>query len=418
MNNFRWMLHRLGGKLWLRALAFCLAGIVTALAGLYFKRFIPSHLTHTIGADAVGTILNIIASSMLTVTTFSLSTMVSAFAAASTGATPRAAKLLLEDRVAQNALSTFVGSFLFSLVGIIALQMGVYGDSGRVVLFVATLVVILFVVGMLLRWIDRLSRLGRVGQTIDMVEAATASAMRERLAHPYLGGVALTVMPSALTHHPVMDDRVGYVAYIDMNRLAAVAERAGATIVAAGLPGTFNDTVRPIAWTDRPVEATIADDLREAFKIEGERSYDQDPRFGMIVLTEIASRALSPAINDPGTAIDVIGTQLRLFKLWLHRYEGPDPPVIFPRVQVPVLKLADFCEDVFPPIARDGAGLAEIGIRLQKSLATLAALQDGDCRALARRHAETCFRRAETALTDDTDRERMRQAAEWLQKTD
>jgi uncharacterized membrane protein len=39
------------------------------------------------------------------------------------------------------------------------------------------------------------------------------------------------------------------------------------------------------------------------------------PRFGLITLSEIASRALSPAVNDPGTAIQIISSHVRLFSL-------------------------------------------------------------------------------------------------------
>jgi uncharacterized membrane protein len=46
------------------------------------------------------------------------------------------------------------------------------------------------------------------------------------------------------------------------------------------------------------------------------RYFDEDPRFGLITLSEIASRALSPAVNDPGTAIQIISSYVRLFSLW------------------------------------------------------------------------------------------------------
>ena len=65
----------------------------------------PEGIAAQIGASAVGNILGILASSMLAVTTFSLSTMVAAYAAASSSATPRAATLLIEDAAAQRALA-------------------------------------------------------------------------------------------------------------------------------------------------------------------------------------------------------------------------------------------------------------------------------------------------------------------------
>src|SRR3546814_11118117 len=113
---------------------------------------------------------------MLAVTTFSLSTMVTAYGAASTGATPRATTLVIEDTTTQNALATFIGSFLFSLVGIIALSPGASGVPGRVLLFAVTICVVILIVYMLLLCIHNLSKLVRVGEMIDVVEKRTMPA--------------------------------------------------------------------------------------------------------------------------------------------------------------------------------------------------------------------------------------------------
>jgi uncharacterized membrane protein len=56
-------------------------------------------------------------------------------------------------------------------------------------------------------------------------------------------------------------------------------------------------------------------DMRKAFVIGDMRYFDEDPRFGLITLS-VASRALSPAVNDPGTAIQIISSYVRLFSLW------------------------------------------------------------------------------------------------------
>ena len=120
-----WVLRGLQRRLWFRATLFSVAGVATALLALLLRDHIPASLPAKVGADAVDKILPIIASSMLAVTTFSLSTMVTAYNAAASSVTPRAYPLLLEDSTTQNALAHFLGSFLFSLVGIIALRTGV-----------------------------------------------------------------------------------------------------------------------------------------------------------------------------------------------------------------------------------------------------------------------------------------------------
>lgn len=83
-------------------------------------------------------------------------------------------------------------------------------------------------------------------------------------------------------------------------------------ILVATLSGAFCTPNRPVAWVIREGSGSMSDEDAEAiaatFVIGDSRAFDQDPRFGLVALSEIASRALSPAVNDPGTAIDVTGT--------------------------------------------------------------------------------------------------------------
>jgi uncharacterized membrane protein len=150
--------------------------------------------------------------------------------------------------------------------------------------------------------------------------------------------------------------------------------------------------------------------VRGAFSVSDERSFDQDPRFGLCVLAEIASRALSPAINDPGTAIDVMGRAVRILGVWAD--DDPKARVEYPHVHVPGLSLADLFDDIFAPIARDGAGIAEVQIRLQKTFVALAAFEGQERYAdNAARHARHALARAEAAIAFAPDLERVRAAA-------
>ncbi len=104
VNHWIWLFGKITRRLWFRSSLYCLGGITAALAAIVLGPYIPPALTTKLGADAVGSILTIIASSMLAVTTFSLSTLVSATASAAGSATPRATTLMLEDETAQRAL--------------------------------------------------------------------------------------------------------------------------------------------------------------------------------------------------------------------------------------------------------------------------------------------------------------------------
>jgi uncharacterized membrane protein len=76
--------------------------------------------------------------------------MISAFSAASNTATPRSFQLTIADDVSKNALSVFIGSFIYSIVALVALKNGYYGKSGTFCTFVFTtfaLVIITFTMG-------------------------------------------------------------------------------------------------------------------------------------------------------------------------------------------------------------------------------------------------------------------------------
>lgn len=403
---WKWNLSQLRRKIWVPIALYGLVGIGTAIAAWLVKDAVPRGLPANIGAEAVSTILQIMASSMLAVTTFSLSIMASAFGSAATGATPRAIALLKNDAVTQRVLATFVGAFIFSLTGLIGLQTGIYEEAGRFLLFAVTLAVLGAVVLQLVRWIGHLADYGRLADTIDRVETAAMDSLQARMAKPWLGG-----RPAGreAAHWPValMARQTGYVQVIDIAAVQALAETCGQDIALAVLPGTF---VHPGVVLARMASPSAEPDeteavLNRAFAIATTRTFEQDPRFGILALTEIASRALSPAVNDPGTAIDILGRQLRILCLWQDR---ADHEVRFPGVLVPGLRLGDLMTDAFAALARDGAGLIEVQIRLQKTLIGLATIAPALFGPDARRQSARALALAEAALVLEEDRATLR----------
>ncbi len=172
--------------------------------------------------------------------------MVSAFANASTSITPRVTALLLQDRTAQRVLATFLGAFIYSLVGIIGLKAGFYGANGRVVLFAMSILVIVLIVVAMLRWISHLTTFGRRDDTHERVEDVARDAMSRRLQAPYMGGHPLTgpIPEDAVAIYP---DKTGYVCHIDMEDLQELAKAAGAQVYLAVVSGKFRASGGPFA---------------------------------------------------------------------------------------------------------------------------------------------------------------------------
>jgi len=131
------------------------------------------------------------------------------------------------------------------------------------------------------------------------------------------------------------------------------------------------------------------------------------------VLGEIADKALSQGVNDPGTAIDVIDTVTRLLLNWKDEDKG-DKGSGYDRVFMLPLEPRDVLEDVFRPIARDGAGIVEVGIRMQKSLETISACKP-DFAEAARDTARDALARAEKAMDSERDLAALRKVSAWAE---
>jgi uncharacterized membrane protein len=284
------------------------------------------------------------------------------------------------------------------------------------VLFVVTICVIVLVVLMLLHWIDHLSRLGTLAEAMRRVENALTSAMNARGRDPYLGGRPLNDpdkdIPSSA--RPIGSVLIGYVQHVDVQALSELAQRQEGRIFVTALPGTFVDPYRPLAWVVG-IDDDKSDVIRTAFTVDRERTFDQDPRFGFIVLAEIAIRALSPAVNDPGTAIDVIGRGVRVLSIWSTTQVVDDGGPKCPRVMVPPVRLGELFDDLFVPIARDGAAFFEVHVRLQKGLLALASI-DARYAHHAARNAQTALARSEAKLALEDEKSQLREIAAQTQR--
>lgn len=363
-----WIVRQSLQKVWFRVILFAILAIGAVLVSPIIVKIIPDAIYQKLNYVPVEELLKILSSSMLAVTTFSLSIAVSAFAAASSNATPRATILLQKDTTTQTVLATFLGAFLFGIVGLIFIKLSVTEKSAQAGLFVASLVVLALVIIALLRWISHLMSFGRIGDTLNRVEDAAANAITKRIANPYLGGNPLCYEPKNNVQK-VLSNETGYIQHIDVSALNEIAKKCDVKIYLSVLPGSFVYKTAELLI----VEGAILDEqqyeqLVFKFTLGNERSFEQDPRFGLLVMSEIASKALSPAVNDPGTAINVIGRLVRLLSTW---QVSEQVEVKYSHIYVPGISCEDLLTDAFKAIARDGAATVEVQVRLHKALAAL-----------------------------------------------
>lgn len=414
-DRLRFVFSQIKERLWVKPLVLCVLSIGGAFIAKLADDLGLASVLPEVTLESVESLLSIMASSMLVIATFAVGSMVAAYASASAGATPRSLPLVIADDVTQNALSAFIGAFIFSIVSLIAIQNDMFDSAGQFAIFVLTLLVFAIVIITFVRWVDRIARLGRVVNTMEKAEKAAGDALDRRRHAPTLGALRVSPHQARDKGVSVCSSTVGYVQHIDLETLQSRAEALNCRVMVTALPGTFVTARRPLLYVEGAPEACKEfkpDAFTSAFTIGSNRTFEDDPRFGLLALSEIADKSLSPGINDPGTAIHVIGTMVRLLTLWQSPLEKDRLRAIsYDRVSVPELVIDDLFDDAFTAIARDGAGMVEVSIRLQKAFSALAETDDSAMVAAARKHSRMALARSERAMSLPEDIDAVRRAA-------
>ncbi len=277
--------HKLKTRLWFRPLLFCLMAVAIALLAQLADGTFMDDIVPDIKEESVKWLLDTMASSMLVISIFAVTSMLSAFTAAQNSATPRSFKLVIADDVSQNALSVFISAFIFGIVASVAINNGYFGAAGRFTLFIFSLAFFALIILVFLRWVDRISRLGRLEHTIHQIEEAAEKAIVQYLRYPTLR--CMPMDDSKKKGAAVVSKKTGYVQNINFQRLQAFAEKVDGRIRIEALPGKFVNPEMALVHIETK-EAVDREELTEAinkvFTIGETRDFEVDPRFGLIAL--------------------------------------------------------------------------------------------------------------------------------------
>lgn len=270
-------------------------------------------------------VLSAIAGSFITVTGVVFSITIVALQLASTQFTPRILRNFTADRANQLVLGIFIATFTYALLvlrvvrgeqdGVTPEDIEQAAESGQsITAFVphlsVTVAVLLAVVGIgfLIYFIDHAARSVQASVIIDRVTNDALRTLERRL--PEEVGESGERTPEAATPDAqgtvITSHRSGYVQGVDGDALMHLLHAGSLTIrlePAVGdylLPGGTLATVWPAgSAATEEVEKSI----RSAYVLGHERTNHLDVELGLIELSDIAVKALSPSINDPTTAI-------------------------------------------------------------------------------------------------------------------
>lgn len=409
-------LKKFSKKLFVRATLSALIAISSALASSLWGEMIPEDLVEKMGTRSVDNILQIIASNMLVVVTFSLATMVAGYTSASQGVTPRAARILIENQKSENAISLFLGAFIFSIVSLVALSTEFYGRGGRFILFVLTCFLIITIVWTMIRWIGELSNLGRVHETIIKLEKSALKAFDKEGKNPNSSCHTYLDEPKDIVC--IRSNEVGYVQSIDFEKLNRIAKKMNAQIYIKANPGAFVHANTEVVGLRKQTEGVCYQEavtkVNNCFVVEDSRSIENDPRYNLIVLSEVASRALSSGVNDPGTAIDALRSATKVFHHWIDLRKKRAPRLKYTHLFIKKMTLEECFDDFFKPFSRDGAELIEVLIRLLEALQSMNSV--GKCEKTLKesleRHKMRVLQRGQQCLKYDDDKKLLQKTYE------
>jgi uncharacterized membrane protein len=267
-------------------------------------------------ADDARNVLIVVSTTMITVTGLVFALTIVALQIASGQYSPRLLRNFMRDRGTQIVLSVFVGAFAYSTAGLYTVGVQRAGEqafvprlavSGSLALALASLGVLIYFIHHLARSIQIDAIMGQIQretrQVIDDVYPQAASDLEpeNRCPDPPAHAVVLAATSS------------GYIQAIQPDPLVETAARHDLVVRLIGRVGDHVVEGTPIAWawprspgqpppSPAPLEAAVANGVQVGF----ERTMVQDVLFGLRRLVDIANRALSPAVNDPYTAIQAV----------------------------------------------------------------------------------------------------------------
>ncbi len=203
-------------------------------------------------ADAARQILTTIAAAVITVVTLVFSITIVTLTLASTQFGPRMLRNFIRDWITQATLGTFVATFVYAILTLIAVAPGAHGEFVPHLSITVTMLLVVLDVAVLVVFIDHIAKSIQLPQVIasiagDLSRAIDAELL-ERDGTPK-AGVSLAELTMRLDEHSglVRATRSGYLQFVRVGALVAVASRNGAVIRLLHRPGHFVVEGQPLA---------------------------------------------------------------------------------------------------------------------------------------------------------------------------
>jgi uncharacterized membrane protein len=351
-------------------------------------------------------VLGTMASAMFTFIVFVSSALLVAVQLASSQLSPRIIAIVFRDPFTKASLVVFVFAFAFTLAALVRVADSVPALTARLAAYscLASLGVFLYLidhVGKTLRPSGALRAVASLGR--DVIESVYPQRLAEAPGAARAPDAALDGEP----HFTVPSQRDGVVLAFDSTGLVSLAQRADCVIELVPQVGDFIATGDPLFRVFQGGATVAVEALRQSVAVGQERTLEQDPTFVFRIMVDIASKGLSPAINDPTTAVLALDQIHHLLRAVGHR-RLDDGRV---RDKLGRLRLVyrtpdweDFVQLAITEIRHFGGASIQVARRLRAMLENLIQTVPGERAVMLRQELELLHRSAERFFAEPEDR--------------
>ena len=255
-----------------------------------------------LGPDTARTVMGTVAGSMFTLVVVSSSAVLVAVQLASAQLTPRIIALVYRGRMRKFCISAFVFTFTFSVGALVRIENTVPLLTSYVAAYGFLVNLALF-----LYFIDGMGKTLRPGSALQDVGIAGRGVIQSVYPSKLREDQPLIAKPlEVLKREPsrvIINEVDGVVLAFDRRGLMAMAEQANCLIELVPQVGDFVAAGDPLYRLFDGGETIPEEKLKSSIAFGQERTLEQDPTYAFRIIVDIASKALSPAINDPTTAV-------------------------------------------------------------------------------------------------------------------
>jgi uncharacterized membrane protein len=338
------------------------------------KAIFPSHSDPQVAQI----ILAGIAASIMTVVSIVFAILLMSLTLASMQFSPRIIVSFSQDRVTQWTLGIFLGTFLYCMAALPAARSLPY-PFAPVDTVMGAMLLAIACVAWLLFFIHHISRAISVNYIVDKIACDTEAVIDETLPWPrHEGGYRnAAATPLIEWDAQVPSEGSGYIRFIDTVQLVALAKEHRVKIRVLRRVGQFvpaGVSLLAVSRGDR-LSPSLTGDLLGAFDLGPSRTLQQDVEFGVLQIVDIALKAISPAVNDPTTAISCVDQLSRLLIRYASREPQDsflyDPPGVV-RVSIPWIGFTGLLESALEQIRMYAKGDVAVSLRLLRALGDIA----------------------------------------------